>query len=256
MTSEPPVLVLIDRDAPLGDWMAALDSRWDGLEEELAELRAAADPPALRRLLREGGSCDSTWHHEAVELFRSHHDTGDDRAGAVETAWLLCTHRRWHRCTARLLSGILDTGVLDDDGQDALAERFWRSEGVSRFGPVRYVAPPLRRWATARLLAGGRLDLDAAVARARELAAAGFRGGDQEAAVIGGVLDAADALDEAATRRTVEIGRASGKGPVRLRALEVLAELDGPERARRLARADGDAKVRRWGNSGSRRRRA
>lgn len=40
--------------------------------------------------------------------------------GGVDTAVLLCTERRWNRCTTKLIVDICATGVL---GDDALADR-------------------------------------------------------------------------------------------------------------------------------------
>lgn len=65
-------------------------------------------------------------------------------------------------------------------------------------------------------------------------------------AVIHGLLDAADGLEEPGCRRLVRRGLRVGQAAVRRTALDRLCELDGPESARRRARADGNASVRRW----------
>ncbi|MGO9752223.1 MAG: hypothetical protein ACLP8S_05785 [Solirubrobacteraceae bacterium] len=65
-------------------------------------------------------------------------------------------------------------------------------------------------------------------------------------AVIHGVLDAAHVLDEPQHRTLVARGLTGGQSGVRLAALEVLCELDGPDAALRRARADPNATVRKW----------
>jgi hypothetical protein len=102
------------------------------------------------------------------------------------------------------------------------------------------VEPPLRRWAAGRALRSTPARLDELVVAA-ELLEPRARG-----AVIHGLLDAADVLDEPRRRDLIDRGlRASGASPRRA-ALDRLCELDGPETARRRALRDPNATVRSW----------
>ena len=104
----------------------------------------------------------------------------------------------------------------------------------------RHIAPPLRRWAAARVLRRQPGRLDAVVHRAESLEAL------DAAAVVQGMIDAIGSLDEADARRVIALGLRSGRGAVRLIALDRLAERDGVAAAADLAAGDADAKVRRW----------
>src|SRR5205823_12102161 len=56
----------------------------------------------------------------AIDTFRRLHDAGQPEP--VDSALLLCTDWRWRRTSARVLTGILASGILDDEQQDQLAE--------------------------------------------------------------------------------------------------------------------------------------
>jgi len=103
----------------------------------------------------------------------------------------------------------------------------------------RHIAPPLRRWASARVLRTDPRTLDKLRARAAEL------GPIDGGAIASGVLDAVEVLDARGARRTIELGLDWPRGSVRLLALDVLAAID-PEDAARRAATDPDRKVRAW----------
>lgn len=239
--------------------------------EGLAALRAAASVADLHRLLvrcRTAGS--STRHQEAVELFVLHHR--QDPVGAVDTAVLLCTEWRWRRCTAKLIADVCATGILGDDGLDALADRLLWADPPSVRHPLSWlgldwmeidlasgdvaargidrdrlidhqrspVEPPLLRWAAGHLLARNRTTLERLRGRAASLDS---RRGP---AVLAGVLDAADSLAHADLRAAIDLGLGSGRAPVRKVALQVMADRVDNAEAVRLAGADPDASIRRW----------
>jgi hypothetical protein len=239
---------------------------------DLDDLWMASDPEELWRALILHSGRSTTHHWEAVQLFRHHH--ADGAAGALTTASLLCTDGRWDRCTARLIAGIADASILSEDDLDELGARFLWSDRflyeypVSWIGlewvsidltggrraarrsvvhldpttPVptrRTIAPPLRRWSARRVLRADPSRFDAIRDRASAL---GSRDGG---AIVSGLLDAVEALDQDVTRQAIHLGLAWPQGSVRLLALDLLAA-DDPEGARRWAAADPDAKVRRW----------
>jgi hypothetical protein len=242
---------------------------WDD-DNAFTELAAIEDADELcRQLLASGGGWgSSTRHVEAVELLANVHGTSKLPASFV--ALLLCTCRRWDRVTTRLIAAIDDSGLLSDAELDELAESLLTHEHVVVY-PLTWVQPqwleidlttganqthtvdedtlaqhrprfrpPLRRWAARRSLRTdpGRLD---------ELlrAAGGFEPHHRDA-LVHGLLDAADVLDETGRRRLIRRGLRTGQASVRRTALDRLCELDGPESARRRARADTSEAVRTW----------
>jgi hypothetical protein len=214
----------------------------------------------------------SSNHWDAGLLFRRHH--GDGQPGALETALLLCTDLRWRRATAGLIAEIAGSGVLDGNELAVLAESFlyeaviWEApaawtegawieivlsesadgddgpaEDDPPTGPLevrREVRPPLRRWAAAELLRQRPERLDDVFARKQTLSAR------DAAAVVAGIIDASDALDQQRAQRVLEIGLGWPAGWVRLVALERLAGGHSLDAARRLAADDPDARIRRW----------
>lgn len=242
---------------------------WDD-RAPLEALAAGGDGEELcRRLLASPwGLGSSTRHAEAVDLLAKVHGTGGIPASFA--ALLLCTCRRWDRATAGLIAGIEESGLLGDDELDDLAESLLADELVISY-PLAWVspqwlgvdlsdgtgrvytvgtdtlgehrpslAPPLRRWAARRALRAdpGRLD---------ELVSAASRLEPRHRdALIRGLLDAADVLDENRQRSLVRRGLETAQAGVRCAALDLMCELDGLETARRRARGDGNAAVRRW----------
>src|ERR1044072_6453225 len=95
---------------------------WDD-DEPLEELAAIDDADELCRqlLVSPGGWGSSTRHAEAGELLASVHATRELPASLV--ALLLCTCRRWHRVTAKLIVAIEDSGLLRDADLDELSGR-------------------------------------------------------------------------------------------------------------------------------------
>ena len=242
---------------------------WDN-DEPLAHLRAAQDADELcRRLLAppwRWGS--STRHAEAIELLNEVQGTGELPMSFV--ALMLCTCRRWDRVTNRLIAAVDDSGLLDEAELDQLADSFLSHEHVISY-PLAWASPqclgiefddgngrihtvnedtlaehrpsfepPLRRWAAQRVL---RSD----PARLEDLLRAGEQFEPRHyGALIHGLLDAADILDEPDRRELIRRGLNATQASVRRTALDRLCELDGPEKARRIAGADPNAAVRKW----------
>ena len=185
-------------------------------------------------------------------------------------AMLSCSCRRWDRVTTRLIAAIEASGLLCGSDLDELAESLlshelvisyplawvspqWLhidlSDGTSRTHPVDEATlgqhrpsfePPLRRWAARRALRADPARLDDL------LSAAGHFQPRHRDALIHGLLDAADVLEEAPRRLVVRRGLQTAQGSVRRTALDRLCELDGPEKAVRRARSDPNATVRKW----------
>lgn len=239
-------------------------------EDAFEELVAIDDAEELcRRLLASpGGWGTSTRHTEAVELLGKVQGTSELPMSFV--ALMLCTCRRWRRVTMRLIAAIEESGVLDCAGLDELAESFLSHEQVISY-PLAWVSPqwlevelddgnartytvqedtlahhrvsvepPLRRWAAQQALRS-------TPARLEELLRAAELFGPRERdALIHGLLDAADVLDEPIRRGLIRRGLNASQASVRLTALDRLCELDGPEPARRRALSDPNATVRKW----------
>lgn len=256
----------------MDDWDDDLDlDRGDPLDD-FVELWSAENPEALWKVLTLRDGLTGAHPFEALGLFRRHHN--NRQPGAVTTALLLCTASRWGRETARLIAGLVDTAVLGDADLDELASTFlwsdrFRFEYPAKWigsewisidlegpeGPVsiplervdpdstvpakRYIAPPLRRWAAARVLRTDPRTLDKLRSRAAEL------GPIDGGAIASGVLDAVDVLDASGARMAIGLGLGWPRGSVRLLALDVLAAID-PEDASRRAAIDTDRKVRAW----------
>lgn len=209
---------------------------------------------------------------EAMELLAPHRAHPSD---VITSALLVCTHRRFERCSRTLMRELEANGLLDEAGLDEVAEvLLW--EGRVRFAvPATWVGTPpevppgtrgradgrevvapaadeqtfphaqrvpaaARRWAARRLLERGRTDVDAVLARPGELE--GGAGG----AVLCGVLDAWESCPPGALETAIRTALASGLASVRLRALDVLARVGRVREAVAFARDDGAAQVRRW----------
>lgn len=238
-------------------------SPWD--DEGIAELADIEDADELCRRLLESPwrwSSSSRWR-EAVYLLGRVRGTGTLPVSFL--ALLLCTCWRWDRVTSKLIAGLEGSGMLAEADLDELAEAFlgdevvieypflWvRPQGLDLGEPAvhidehtmaraeRHPAPPLRRWAAARTLRGDPGKLDGLLESARSLAPL------HREAVLHGLIDSADSLDESDRRRVVQHGLRCGVGRVRRAALDRLCELDGPEVAIRRARADSNRSVRAW----------
>lgn len=90
-------------------------------DEETQLLRSAATAPELwRELLLYDLTGSSTDVRPAERCLLRLHPAGEP--GALVTALLLLSARRWRRCTARLLEALLATDVLTGGDRDELAE--------------------------------------------------------------------------------------------------------------------------------------
>lgn len=172
--------------------------------------------------------------------------------------------------TAKLIAALEDSALLDQTELDDLAELFlvpepvisyplaWLSpqwldvdlaDGTSRIHAIdddtlaRHpvsLKPPLRRCAAERAMRSDASRLRELL-RDTELFAPRHRD-----ALIHGLLDAGDVLDEASRRELIDRGLTAGQSSVRRAALERLCELDGADPALRRARNDPSASVRTW----------
>ena len=239
----------------------------EGAFEELAAIGDAEE--LCRRLLASPwGWGRSTRHAEVVELLAKVQDTSELPMSFV--ALMLCTCRRWDRATGRLIAAIQDSGLLDRAALDELAHSFLSHEQVIAYPPAWVstgwlevdlddghartctvdketlahhrlsIEPPLRRWAAQRALRSTPARLEELL-RSAELFKPRDRG-----ALIHGLLDAADVLDEPRRRDLIDRGLNTAHGSVRRTALDRLCALDGPEEARRRALSDANATVRKW----------
>ena len=196
--------------------------------------------------------------------------SGTGELPASFVAMMLCTCRRWDRVTSRLIAAIADSGLLGAAELDELAESFLSHEHVISY-PLAWVSPhwleveldagtgrtytvnedtlaqhrpsfepPLRRWAAARVLRAHPSRLNDLLRSARA-----FEPRHRDA-LVHGLLDAADALDETRQRSLIRRGLESAQASARSTALDRLCALDGAESAWRRARADTNASVRKW----------
>jgi hypothetical protein len=238
--------------------------------EEFEELAGIGDADELCRRLLESpaGWGRSTRQMEAVELLARVRGTGQVPLSLV--ALLVCDCWRWRRITAKLIAAIEASGLLDDRELDELADAFLAREHVVSY-PLAWVspqwleielgtgssrtvtvsedtiaerrcrfAPPLRRWA-----ARGALRSDPARLEQLSHAAELLEPRDRDA-LIHGLLDSADHLDQDGKSRLVAFGLRATQASTRRAALDLLCELDGPQKALDRARADANAAVRRW----------
>ena len=243
--------------------------RW-GDDAPLEKLAVIKDAEELCRQLVASpwGWGSSTRHTEAVELLARVHASSELPASFV--ALLVITCQRWDRVTSRLIAAVEESGLLGDADFDELSESVLSHELVISY-PLTWVSPqwldidlsdgtrraytvdedtlgqhrpsfepPLRRWAARRALQADPTRLDELLSAAEELEPR------HRDALIHGLLDAADALDETARRRLIRRGLRTAQASVRRTALDRLCELDGPEKARHRARADTNASVRKW----------
>jgi hypothetical protein len=209
----------------------------------------------------------------AAEVLRHYH--GGGQPGVVDTALLVCTDRRWERQTGQLVRQIAACGILDDAGLDELAARllwpdricfvhpwiwFGSYELVVPVRPGRYDTkvrrirvpadttvptprldtPPLRRWAAARVLAGGPERLDDVLERAASLDIL------RAAGITAGVVDVLDRFTAQRARQVLELALGHGHKSVRRAAFDQLLARGEHERVWALCREDPDASIRKW----------
>jgi len=111
-----------------------------GGDEAFEGLAALGDAEELcRRLLASPwGWGRSTGHQEAVELLAG--VTGTSDLPPVFVALLICTCRRWDRVTARLITALEHSELLDAADLDELAEVLLSDEHVIPY-PLAWVSP-------------------------------------------------------------------------------------------------------------------
>lgn len=209
---------------------------------------------------------------EAMELLAPHRTHPTD---VVTSALLVCTHRRFERCSRTLMRELEVSDLLDEAQLDEVAEvllwegrvRFavpstwvstWldvapgtrvRADGREVVAPgpdeqtfphAQRVPAAARRWAARRLLERDRTDVNTVLARSDGLE--GGAGG----AVLCGVLDAWESCPTGALEPAIRTALSSGLASVRLRALDILARTGREPEAVAFAADDGAAQVRRW----------
>jgi hypothetical protein len=206
----------------------------------------------------------------AVETFRRLHQSGAQ--GAFDSALLLCTDWRWHSVSANVISGIVDSDILDDRAQDRLADEllwqkqvryrhplWWIGSTVVEYhldspGPGRTVRldpntpttahrqvwPPVRTWAASRVLKRHRASADDVIEYARSLPAR------DAAAVVTGAVRAVDDLDSDQVRTVLNAALTWGHKAPRKAALERLLVSGEDDLVRTLTHNDPDASIRRW----------
>jgi hypothetical protein len=258
---------LMSRPAPTSLAELAADLGDDGVA-----LLSAESAAELRTLLLGGGGPRRSTCVDAELLLRAHHTTAP---GALDTARLLLTDRRWDRLTARLVRNLDGSGLLRDDELDALAlelltgevlvyrvdDRPWaeavmlpesddesdstdagREHAADAVAEAlvahRRIPPPLRRWSAARAVRRSLTPLDALLDLVEALPAR------DAAEAVRGVVDELDALPPAAADALLETALTWPARAVRLAALERLTERGEAERAARLAAGDRDERIR------------
>jgi hypothetical protein len=236
----------------------------------LTEISAITDALPLWRKLVSAAIGRPLPPAVAVDAFQRVHGRGE--RGAFDSALLLCTDRRWHNVSAKVISGIVDSGILDDDDQDRLADAllwqqqvryrhplWWISTTFIEFdlasrGPVRTVRldpntpttahrsvwPPVRAWAASRVLKRHRTSAGDVLAHARSLPAR------DAAAVVTGAVRAVDNLDPDHARSVLNAALNWGHKAPRKAALERLLVDGEHDLVRTLTDNDPDASIRRW----------
>jgi hypothetical protein len=238
------------------------------ISDRLADLRMRHEvdsPEALHRLLvvdhRLGRE---TLADGGCRLFMQAH--AEDEEGIAESVLLLCTDRRWRGVERRLLLQLSDCPGVEDC-LELLALVFLQASSAPvtvpgswlldlyaqvRDGEVRGldpaksysidrpIPPQLRRWASARTATsddGIRTVLRRALGSDSRVAAA----------LIHGLVDAAEHSDEQTKANLLDIGLDWPSPAVRLAALQGLARSGRTREAAERARRDAAAAVRAWG---------
>ena len=233
------------------------------VRRDVADVRATATVEQLQALLvrypRERRRLPVA---EGLDAFSRVHELEPD--GVMATALLLCTDGRWDGESKALILGIERTGLVTDDMLDDLAEVLLREDHVAVSVPVAWVdeslddpgalarsapqftalrrtAPPLWRWAAARIACRGG-------ARAVDRLLADVDRFEQRRAVqlLAGLVDATASYSDAEADPILERALLSTSGVVRLAALERVADRRGEQAALSIAEADRSAAVRAW----------
>jgi len=183
----------------------------------------------------------------AVETFRRLHQSGEQ--GAFDSALLLCTDWRWHSVSANVISGIVDSDILDESRPGPARRRAAVAEAAALTGTPcggsarppsntnldspgpgrtvrldpntpttahRQVWPPVRTWAASRVLKRHRASADDVIEYARSSPAR------DAAAVVTGAVRAVDDLDPDQARSVLNAALTWGHKAPRKAALERL----------------------------------
>lgn len=241
----------------------------DGLRELLALGRAPTADALYRVLVLSRPVRQSTDTMEPLWLLRRIAETEPEEV--LTTAFLLLTDRRWRKGVSQLVRRIEESGCIDEDDLDELAEPFLAAERVlywvvpdGWFGdeeiivanfdadePVdedgasvaREVHPPLRRWAAARLVARDMAEVETLIERTGAVDARAA------AAIMAGILDVVDRVDAATRDRLVDEAVRWPDHGVRRAGIELVAVRDGVIAAHDLAARDPNARIRDWAPS-------
>jgi hypothetical protein len=234
------------------------------------DIDGVTDALSLWRLLVAGAVGRPLPPTVAVDTFRRVHRSGEP--GALDSALLLCTDWRWHPVSAKVIAGVVDSGILDDEDQDRLADALLWHEQVQYRHPVwwlgstfveyeldspspgrtihidpntpttahRSVWPPPRTWAAGRILVRHRASASDVLQHARTLRAR------DAAAVATGAVRVVDDLDPHEAHTVLSAALAWGHKAPRKAALERLLSDGAIAVASTLAQNDPDASIRQW----------
>jgi hypothetical protein len=234
------------------------------------EISDITDALTLWRRLVSGATGRGLLPAVAVDAFQRLPRGGEP--GAFDSALLLCTDWRWYGVSAKVIAGIVDSGILDDDDQDRLADTLLWREQVHYRHPIwwigttfveyeldspipgrtirvhpnipttahRSVWPPLRTWAAGRILGRHRASAGDVIEHARSLPAR------DAAAVVTGAVRVVDDLDQDQARTVLGAALAWGHKAPRKAALERLLLSGHDDLVRTLAANDPDASIRWW----------
>jgi hypothetical protein len=219
--------------------------------ETFESLQSASTVEELWAVLIQwhGIRASSVWEEPYMLFMRFHRH---DSTNADMTAALLCTDHRWRNAAHHLITRLSDSGVLDGEQRDELADWFsgeafeisLENSDDQRRDPASVVSrpiwPPLRRWAAKHLVERQPEHWFDVVEESAALPAR-----DAAATVIG-VLDAAHHVAPEQHAALAEIGLDHGSGTVRLATLPIFAATSGTDAAIAVARRDPSAKVRAW----------
>lgn len=245
----------------------------DGLGELLALGRAPTADALHRVLVLSRPVRQSTDTMEPLWLLRRIAETEPDEV--FTTAFLLLTDHRWRKGVSQLVRRIDESGCVDADDLDELAEAFLAADQdlywvvpEDWFGDeeilvevdhdavhrgddhepddgegacvARQVHPPLRRWAAARLVADDPTAVGAVFERTGAVDAR------SAAAIMAGLLDVIVRVDAASRDRLIDAAIEWPEHGVRRAGIELVASRDGAIVAHELAARDTNARIREW----------
>ena len=270
LINDPVDFVTVARHADDGSSSPSRRCQDGWVEPVSTEISEITDALSLWRLLVSGAVGRPLPPAVAVEAFRRLHRGGEP--GGFDSALLLCTDWRWRRVSAKVISGLVDSGILADADQDRLADLllwqeqvryrhpFWwlgttllecsldsteptRTVHVDPNTPTtahRHVWPPLRTWAAGRVLGRHRVSAGDVLEHARSLPV------HDAAAVVTGAVRVADNLNEDQARTVLDAALAWGHKAPRKAALEMLLVAGENDLVQTLTDNDPDASIRRW----------